>query len=264
LSPNDETTTSVPTAEKLVSLLSKLPYEIRLNIYELCIPCMWHRKRRVLLDYIVDCTWMAVSPAIFSEAAPLVLTKSLPFIYTKLGEGETLAGVFDKHVERAFPKDFQWALPAARSMIEMLAVPIRCPFFYKDGEDDDLGQRLQAFFETTDAFPNLKTLHISLGPDFFPVRDHRAPIFADDWEGEIERPMVQILEDSAIALEQVIPRPCEVMWRFDKAAMPTTYSDFGGKRGATLRYLRGINMTMEKAWGQKCLIEHTAKLPTLA
>jgi hypothetical protein len=203
---------------------------------------------------------MATSPAIFSEAAPLVLTKSLPFIYAKLGEGQTLTGVFDKHIERAFPKDFQWALPAARSMIEVLAVPIRCPFFYKGGEDNDLGQRLQAFFETTEAFPNLKTLHLSLGPDFFPVRAHRAPIFADDWEGEIEHPMVQMLEASAIALKQVIPRTCEVMWRFDKAAMPTTYSNFGGKRDATLRYLRDINVTMEKAWNRERLIERTGNI----
>ena len=221
---------------------------------------MWHRKRRVLLDYIVDCEWMATSPAIFSEAALLVLNKSLPFIYTKLGEGQTLAGVFNKHIERAFPKDFQWVLPTARSMIETLAVPIRCPFFYKDGENDDLGQRLQAFFETTNAFPNLTTLQLSLGPDFFPLRAHRGRIFDDDWEGEIEHSMEQKLETAAIELKQVIPRTCKVMWRFDKAAMPTTYSNFGGKREATLRYLRAINVTMEKAWSQKRLIERIGNI----
>ena len=241
----------LPSADKLVGLLSKLPYELRLNIYEYCIPCMWHRKRKILLDYLVDCKWMATSPLIFNEAAPLVLAGPTPFVYSRLAERETLTDIFNKHINRAFPRDCSWTLSAARSMIEKLAVTVQCPFsiFYRNGDGkDDITKRLLAFLVPVGDFPNLTTLFISLGPDCFPGTSGPNQHFANDWGGEIEEFILRKLEVSAFMVKTAIPKTCKVVWRFDKAAMPHVVGSLADKSEERLIYLHGIHEAMENYW----------------
>jgi hypothetical protein len=239
------------TADRLIGLLSKLPYELRLNIYEYCIPCMWHRKRKILLDYVVDCKWMATSPVIFSEAARLVFSGPTPFVYTRLPEGETLADIFNKHIRRAFADDYSWTSPAARSMIEKMAVTVRCPFhvFYRRCDaKDDFAKCLLDVFASVGDFPNLTTLYISLGPDCFASTTGPNQHFANDWGGEIEEHVLQKLEVLALMLKTVIPKTCKVIWRFDAAAMPHIIGLLAHKSEERLIYLHGIHEAMDRYW----------------
>ena len=246
--PPQYPTSPTQPAERLISLLSKLPYEIRLNIYELCIPCMWHRKRKILLDYIVDCRWMAVSPRVFNDAAPLVLVKPLPFIYTELDERDTLLRVFDQHIIRAFREESYWVLPAARSMVEKLAITIRWPFFYTN--EVNLDERVTEYFEDIDAFENLKTLYISLGPDFLPLDIGDPALISNEWNGDVGNPTVCKLELAAAAFKQVMPSTREIVWRFDRAGMPGMPPFFNDKKVAVFKYLEGINSAIERFWAQ--------------
>ena len=239
------------TADRLIGLLSKLPYELRLHIYEYCIPCMWHRKRKILLDYVVDCKWMATSPLLFSEAALLVFSGPTPFVYTRLPEGETLAGVFNKHIKRAFTDDYSWTLPAARSMINKMAVTVQCPFhvFYRRCDaKDDFAKYLLDFFASVCKFPNLTTLYISLGPDCVGSTTGPNQHFANEWGGEIEEYILEKLEVSALMLKTAIPKTCKVVWRFDTAAMPHVIGPVSDKSEERLVYLHGIHEAMDRYW----------------
>jgi hypothetical protein len=211
---------------------------------------MWHRKRKILLDYIVDCRWMATSPRIFSEAAPLVLVNPLPFIYTKLDEHENLVGDFDKHIRRAFPKESYWVMPVARSMVEKLAITIRWPFFYTN--QVNLGERVTEYFKNIGAFENLRTLYISLGLDFLPLDIGDPAYISNEWNGDAENPPACKLKLAAVALKQVVPSACAIVWRFDRAGMPGMPPFFNDKKVAVLKYLEGINSAMERFWSQAC------------
>lgn len=255
----DTTPMSPPSADELISLLSKLPYEIRLSIYELCIPCMWHRKRKILLDYITDCRWMATSIRMFNETAPLILKQPLLFMYTKMDGDETLAGVFADRFRNAFSSDSRWVLPAAHSMIEKLAVTIRYPDFYRHCQENDLGERLSKYLQDVSAFGNLKSLQISLGPDYIPTHANETFQLLNDWQGEIELCRIRNLRLAAVALQQVIPRTCDVTWRFDKAGMPAFPGPYN-ESGDLVKYMERINVTMARYWARHLSIEGIANI----
>lgn len=234
--------------DMLPSLLFTLPIEIRLDIYELCIPCMWHRKRRVLLNYIVDSRWMAISPAIFCEAAPLVLRNPILFVHTSLCPQDNLITNFDNIMNLTFPNDVHWVLEMAKSMVERLAVTIRFPDFYYGSLK--LAGRLANYLWNVDKFSNLKELYISLGPDYIP---HSREYFdvrrelEDKAVGVSNSPMLSNFRHARNELRDLIPRSCRVIWRFDKAGMPSIPS-YIVDRAEVVEHLTNVNNVMARLW----------------
>ena len=179
----------------------------------------------------------------------MVLTKSTPFMYTSLDEHENLVHVFDKHIERAFTTDSHWVKPAARSMVRSLAVTTRWPYFYINKYS--LAGRMAEYFKNVESFENLKTLYISLGPDFLPLDVGDPTITSNEWNGDVEVPPASKLELVAVALKQVLPSRCTIVWRFDRAGMPGMPPFFNDKREAVFKYLEGINSAMERFWSRQ-------------
>ena len=245
----------LPTEDKLTSLLSLLPFEIRLDIYELCLPCMWHRKRRILLDYIGDSQWIATSPGIFTEVAPLVLSKPLLFVYTKLGIRDNLVEDFCQLIDRVYSKQSSWVLKPALAMVERLAITVRYPEFYR--EPNYLYERLPNYFKNVTSFTNLKELRISLGPEFlgFPP-EHDAFVamqeaLRSDNVGLIDKavaahPRLSRLKQTITGMRAEVPEHCDVKWRFDKAGMPGLAADLD--RAKAVEHLEGVNDFMQRLW----------------
>ena len=193
---------------------------------------------------------MAVSPLVFSEAAPLVLTKSVLFIHTRLDEHENLVRVFAKHIERVFTKDSHWIKSAACSMVKNLAITIRWPWFY--ASTADLGERMTEYFKHVESFENLETLYISLGPEVLPLGIGDPAYISNEWNGNVENSPACKLKLAANALKAVMPRTCEIVWRFDRAGMPGMAPFFNDKKAAVWKYLEGINSAMERFWNLGC------------
>lgn len=190
---------------------------------------------------------MATSPALFRETAPLVLTKPLPYIYTKLERYETLTGIFDRFVTRAFPKDSHWVLPVARSMAKKVAVTILDRHFYSPTHN--LEERLAKYFADMEAFSSLQTLYISLCPEFVSTRSFDALEISGAPSGGIALWIVHKLKLVVGALSQVLPKTCEVVWRFDRACVPDISGDLI-KRKKVLQYLEAMNLAMGDIWRQ--------------
>ena len=245
-----------PKIDGLTLLLSALPLELRLDIYEICIPCMWHRKRRVLLDYLVDCRWMGTSPAIFHDAAPLVLRNPVLFVHTKLEVEGNLNFDFERLVEKTFPNDFQWVPGIAKSMVQRLAVTIRFPKFYN--KSNNLVDRMSEYFGNIDQFSSLKELYISLGPEYLPIEREEFDVQVaskEVFEPEnvadtpAASPMPCPLAQAVSKLKDEIPRKCKVAWRFDRAGMPSMPS-YIVDRTEVVEHLTNVNNSMERLWRQ--------------
>lgn len=105
------------------------------------------------------------------------------------------------------------------------------------------------YFQNIETFENLKTLYISLGPDFLPADTSDTNYFHNEWNDD-NNAMTQELALAAIALKQVIPSTCAIVWRFDRAGMPSMSSFFNDKKEVALKYLEGINSAMERFWNK--------------
>ena len=240
----------------LTALLSRLPIELRLYIYKLSLNCIRHRKHKILLDYIVDSRWMSTSPALFSEAAPLVLSERVLFVHTKLdvfSTDESLAGYFDKVIERTFPDDYSWVLEHARPMVERLAVTICYSHFYTNSIN--ISERLEYYFSNLIAFTGLKVLYISLAPEYLPWSDSDYVVMQSIFdrreirEALYDSPFIRKLGRAVRSLKAKVPRSREVRWRFDKASMPCPSSSYPIQdRGGLMKFLTNINECMESLW----------------
>ena len=239
------------TNDMLITLLSRLPVELRLYIYRLSLPCTRHRKRKIHLDYIGDGRWMATSKPLFQEAAPLIFSKPCLFAHTKLREGDNLLKYFDALVERIFVDDASWVLKQARPMVQIFAVILRVPHFDNMG---DFAERLPSYFSNLESFTGLKELDISLGPEHLPwQREYYSrvqDIFRrrDSREALRDSPILRTFASGLMGLKAEVPRSCEVRWRFDAAGIPCTPS-YINDRVEVLQHLVDVNCCLQGLWG---------------
>lgn len=255
--------TTDPAVERLQKLLFSLPAELRLTIYEFCLPCMWHRHRKILLDHLGDSRWMGISPIIFADAAPLILSKPVLLAFTKLSPWETFSASFTTVIERTFPETPRKALLLARPLVQRLAITICIPTFYQDAAS--FGDRIAAYFSGLSLFTSLTTIYISLGPEWLPARrelfDHCVAMYDnyvpwDDARSLTYMKTIHILGAAVNALKAKIPKGCEVRWRFDRAGMPGVPS-YIVDRSEVVQHLDNVNCLMAKLWeanGQQVVV----------
>ena len=204
---------------------------------------------------------MATSPFIFKDAAPLVLTRPLLFHYTRLEVGQTIFKDFERGYRRAFPADSSWVLDIARTMIGRLSITIRFPQFYT--KLSSLHMRLPHYLTDISAFPNLKELYISLGPECLPrwratLENHTLDMTDIsqqrlDAETIADSPFLSRLSLVVDGVKAVVPKICVVRWRFDKAGMPCI-SSYGIEREKKLTYLVHVNDIADLLWRRA--VEH--------
>lgn len=238
--------------DRITTLLFTLPPELRLTIYELCLPFLQHRRSKVLADYISDSHWMAISPTIFRDAAPLVFSKRLVYIYTRLRQPTNLLQTFDDVILRSYPHDHEWIRPVARSMVRKLALTIRFPHLWLDG----LPKNLSAYLTSVTAFTGLKELHISLGPEFLPANSLVQPTQNTAYDKEklnsnidglatTFEPVATMLEVVAV-VRRCVRAECKVVWKFDRAGMPDLPRRYHSQ--STLQELTYFNEVMAWLW----------------
>ncbi|KAK3703163.1 hypothetical protein LTR37_014640 [Vermiconidia calcicola] len=197
--------------------------------------------------------WTAVSREVFLDAAPLVLSKPLLYVYTGLKVGESFATTYDQLLEQTFPADYYWTRPIARAMVQNLAVTVRFPTFYNSLS---MPERLSTYFADLKGFTGLRELRISCGPDCLPgdrdrfdtivslYRSKRLPLSPDLQDNS---PILSRLYSMVKAVKEVIPDTCNVVWRFDGAGMPSVPA-YIVKRKKVIKHLVSVNKTMQRLW----------------
>lgn len=242
------------TSDRATTLLFRLPPELRLNIYELCLPFMWHHRRRVRADYLSDSAWMATSPAIFADAAPLVLRKPVICMHTNLKTERTVIQDFEGSLRTSNLKEHAWVAPLARSMVTKLAITIRhphCRFL-------NIGEQVDRYLSNLSAFTSLKGLHVSLAPEFLPQSNFdwgwyshggsSAIASQEKYGGHVGNSAERgVLHDVVGAVRGHLPRGCAVKWRLDRSAMPAL-SCVLSERAEAIRILTQMNDTLGRLW----------------
>lgn len=239
-----------PPVDKLTRLLSRLPAELRLNIYELCLPLMWHHRRRIRPDYLSDSAWTATSPAIFLDAAPLVLSQPILCMHTKLAASRTVVEDFSDQIKLSFPDDHQGVLPLAKGMVRKLAITIK----YSDFRLLKIVSRLEAYLAELSSFTALEELHLSVGPECLPLGAQNWEWYADTEEDHLSTYLAHpeqahrgILQDIVTVVREQVPEGCAVEWQFDKAAMPDMPREVKDRK-KVIDQLMQLNSVMDELW----------------
>ena len=197
---------------------------------------------------------MATSPTIFAEAAPLIFSKPLLFVYTRLDKHDNLLNDFNARLERTFVHDSAGTLPSARELVRRMAITIRFPKFYANLSD--LHERLPCYFSSISAFTTLRELHISLGPECLPgnretFEEYVAMTDMSQVPLGVQRlaysPFLSKLSLTVDALRCIMPKDCNVVWRFDKAGMPCIPPNIT-ERTKVMDHLKAVNCIMGVLW----------------
>lgn len=291
---------SAPSTEPdgLTELLSRLPMELRLQIYWLSLPLIRHRKGRVDTALLTDISWIGSSRPLFEEVSPIILRDATLVFHTSLTDQTNLIGDFDIALDTAFSGQAPWATARAYQMVRKIIVLIKFPWLYVPGNNpeqrlepgqtsfcdyrsnrgessilqglyvpgNDLGQRLERYFHDIKLLANLEEVQISLAPEMllhalrFSNRHGDKDIqYVEKQPGHF--PFLNGLKRNVAQIHQCFSDECLVFWRFDSAGMPQIPIAQGGgtfEKADVLRYLRIMNEYVEG------LLAQTERYATLA
>ena len=239
-----ETVTPLKQADGLTQLLSRLPMELRLQIYGLSLPLIRHRKRRVDTAYVADISWIAASQPLFDEVGSHVFRESTLAFRTSLPDGSNLVEDFGSALDRAFSGQAQWTLARALPMLQIVKVTVKFARLYSPS--NHLPGRLENYFRGMTELSNLRHLQISLIPEtMLSYRDNFICRHGDCTIEHVQKraahlPFLNGLKRRITNIYACVPNGCHVEWRFDRTGMPE-YSGQAFNKIDVVRYLELLN-----------------------